>query len=389
MSPHLEPAPGDHLPIDPSTAFVSYSREDMEFAVRLAKDLKAKGAKVWMDKIDIRPGQRWEAEIETAVDGSSRMLVILSPAAIASPNVLAEASLALDEGKSVIPVLYRDCRVPFRLRPFQYADFRSDYSVGLEELLASLGGGHQAVSGPEAIALSAISEALGLDPAPPIPSSSDAAKERERQQEALKQQEQAESKRLAAAAELERKQQEEAEAARLAAEAERQRREQAEAERKQHEQVNATQIAVQEDENRKQREAEAARLAATVEHKTPRQAEAKKSDPSRIVAILLGVLLLVAAGLALKASVGLLWIMVGLVVGWATAMIKGGGGGIPVLGIFGGIIGAVVSGTLGRSLGLMDGNSMVYNVGVPIIGAVLGALVISWFVVSMIERIQG
>ena len=98
---------GIELPIDPSTAFVSYSREDMEFAVRLAKDLKAKGARVWMDKIDIRPGQRWEAEIETAVDGCSRMLVILSPAAIASPNVLAEASLALDEGKSVIPVLYR------------------------------------------------------------------------------------------------------------------------------------------------------------------------------------------------------------------------------------------------------------------------------------------
>lgn len=72
------------MPIDPSTAFFSYSREDMEFAVRLAKDLKAKGAKVWMDKIDIRPGQRWEAEIETAVDSCSRMLVVLSPAAITS-----------------------------------------------------------------------------------------------------------------------------------------------------------------------------------------------------------------------------------------------------------------------------------------------------------------
>ena len=68
------------LPIDPSTAFVSYSREDLEFVLRLAKDLKAKGAKVWMDKLDIRPGQRWEAEIEAAVDGCSRMLVILSPA---------------------------------------------------------------------------------------------------------------------------------------------------------------------------------------------------------------------------------------------------------------------------------------------------------------------
>jgi TIR domain len=55
------------LPIDPSTAFVSYSREDMEFALRLAKDLKAKGAKVWMDKLDIRAGRPWDDEIEAAV----------------------------------------------------------------------------------------------------------------------------------------------------------------------------------------------------------------------------------------------------------------------------------------------------------------------------------
>ncbi len=264
------------MPIDPSTAFVSYSREDMEFAVRLAKDLKAKGASVWMDKIDIRPGQRWEAEIETAVDGCSRMLVILSPAAIASSNVLAEASLALDEGKSVIPVLYRECRVPFRLRPFQYADFRSDYSVGLEELLATLGGG-RAVSGPEAIALAAISEALGLDPAPPIVSSDVAAKERERQQEALKQQEQAEAAKLAAQAEADRIQREKAEAARLAAEAE----------RRQREQTQASRLAAQAETKRKtneevarQADLERARVAAEQERQRPDYQNAQISAPA-------------------------------------------------------------------------------------------------------------
>ncbi len=290
---------GIELPIDPSTAFVSYSREDMEFAVRLAKDLKAKGARVWMDKIDIRPGQRWEAEIETAVDGCSRMLVILSPAAIASPNVLAEASLALDEGKSVIPVLYRDCRIPFRLRPFQYADFRSDYSVGLEELLASLGTEQKALTAPEAIALAAISEALGLDPSPTITTPDAAAKERERQQEALKQQEQAEADRLASLADEEGKQRERAEAAQLAVEEERKQQraeaqrlariaevdrkrleqaetdplgEQAKAVRVQREQTEASQLAVQVETKRKadeevarQAELERARLAAEQE----------------------------------------------------------------------------------------------------------------------------
>src|SRR5215471_9397038 len=71
--------PGHRMPIDPSTAFVSYSREDLEFVLRLTKDLKVKGAKVWMDKLDIRPGQRWEIEVETALNKCSRMMVILSP----------------------------------------------------------------------------------------------------------------------------------------------------------------------------------------------------------------------------------------------------------------------------------------------------------------------
>ena len=126
------------MPIDPSTAFVSYSRDDSEFVIRLGKDLKAKGARIWMDQLDILPGQRWEEEIEAAVGSCSRMLVILSPAAVASKNVLAEAALAIDEGKQVVPVLYQDCKVPFRLRPFQYADFHTDYDSGLEELLVTL-----------------------------------------------------------------------------------------------------------------------------------------------------------------------------------------------------------------------------------------------------------
>jgi len=129
------------VPIDTSTAFVSYSREDLDFVIRLAKDVKEKGARLWVDKVDIRAGQRWEAEIEAAVSACSRMLVVLSPAAISSRNVLAEASLAIDDGKEVIPILYRDCKVPFRLRPLQYADFRTDYATGLTELLAVLTGG--------------------------------------------------------------------------------------------------------------------------------------------------------------------------------------------------------------------------------------------------------
>jgi len=131
------------LPIDPSTAFVSYAREDREFVLRLAKDLKAKGAKIWMDRLDIRLGQRWDTEVETAVEQCGCMVVVLSPAAVASEKVKNEFMVALDEGKVVIPALIRECRVPLQLRRLQYADFRADYDIGLTDLAASLCGEQQ------------------------------------------------------------------------------------------------------------------------------------------------------------------------------------------------------------------------------------------------------
>lgn len=71
--------------------------EDLEFALRLAKDLKKAGASVWMDKLDIRPGQLWERKVEEALRTCPRMLVILSPSSVNSRNVMAEVSFAMDQ----------------------------------------------------------------------------------------------------------------------------------------------------------------------------------------------------------------------------------------------------------------------------------------------------
>ena len=45
------------------TAFFSYSRNDSDFALRLAKDLKSAGANVWIDQLDIKAGQEWDSQI--------------------------------------------------------------------------------------------------------------------------------------------------------------------------------------------------------------------------------------------------------------------------------------------------------------------------------------
>ena len=71
---------------------------------------------MWLDQLDLDPGQRWARAIEEALIHCPRLLVVLSPASVTSKNVEDEISFALEEGKPVIPVLYRDCRIPLRLR---------------------------------------------------------------------------------------------------------------------------------------------------------------------------------------------------------------------------------------------------------------------------------
>jgi formylglycine-generating enzyme required for sulfatase activity len=136
-----------------SPAFVSYAREDAAFALRLAADLKARGANVWIDQLDIRPGRQWDSEVEKALTAASALLVILSPAAVDSRNVMDEIAFALDESKTVIPLMHRECRVPFRLRRLHYIDFKADYQSSLQVLLRELaeGGLIAPVSAEEAV----------------------------------------------------------------------------------------------------------------------------------------------------------------------------------------------------------------------------------------------
>ncbi len=105
------------------STFISYSRVNSDFAVRLAQDLKSAGFDVWLDQLDIPTGARWDDAIEKALETSVIFLIVLSPQSIQSQNVKDEIGYAIDAGKQILPVVIEDCKVPFRLRRFQYVDF--------------------------------------------------------------------------------------------------------------------------------------------------------------------------------------------------------------------------------------------------------------------------
>lgn len=118
--------------------FFSYAREDAEFVLGLARDLRAAGGDLWLDQLDIEPGERWDRAVEAALESCPRLLVVLSPTSVASTNVMDEVSYALEEGKRVVPVLIRACKIPFRLRRVQYIDLSTGYEQGLARLLEVL-----------------------------------------------------------------------------------------------------------------------------------------------------------------------------------------------------------------------------------------------------------
>ncbi len=120
------------------TIFFSYSRDDSEFVLNLAKNLRQSGANIWLDQLDIKPGTRWDKSIETALKNSTTLLVVLSKKSVESTNVMDEVSFALEENKTVVPVLLEECDIPFRLRRLQFADFSKDQNKGLQTLAEAL-----------------------------------------------------------------------------------------------------------------------------------------------------------------------------------------------------------------------------------------------------------
>lgn len=118
--------------------FFSYSRANGEFVLRLAKDLRAAGVDCWLDQLDIPAGERWDAEIEKALDSAERLVVVLTPDSVASTNVMDEVSFALEGEKRVVPILVQECDIPMRLRRVQHLDFTGDYQACLTRLLKQL-----------------------------------------------------------------------------------------------------------------------------------------------------------------------------------------------------------------------------------------------------------
>jgi hypothetical protein len=111
--------------------FISYSRRDDAFVLRLYKDLQSAGLQVWIDKEGLQPGTpNWEKAIRQAIDEAYAVVWIASPDSRASNYVQDELALANERGCPVYPIWasgesWLDC-VPLGMGKIQYQDVRGE-----------------------------------------------------------------------------------------------------------------------------------------------------------------------------------------------------------------------------------------------------------------------
>jgi formylglycine-generating enzyme required for sulfatase activity len=124
--------------------FLSHSSHDKPAVKHLAEDLKRAGLRVWLDEWDIEVGQRITQEVQEGLETSDYLAIWWTRNAAASEwakiEWLVEFSQEVNaRSTKVLPLLAEDCELPLLLRGKRYADFRVDYSQGLQGLLKAVG----------------------------------------------------------------------------------------------------------------------------------------------------------------------------------------------------------------------------------------------------------
>ena len=130
--------------------FVSHSHQDQDFCLRLITDLRhdlGGDDTVWYDANGgLHAGDAWWRTIVQEIAAREVFIVALSPAAVASKWVEDEIDLAWQQknstvGKTIIPIIYRDCVVRADLKTrhiISLLDWGA-YPALYAELLATLG----------------------------------------------------------------------------------------------------------------------------------------------------------------------------------------------------------------------------------------------------------
>jgi TPR repeat protein len=153
------PKPGDVAPQQASQpdssdrgklrVFISYSRDDLDFADQLDAALNACGFECVLDRHGISGGEDWKRRLGNLISEADTVVFVLSPTSARSEICTWEAQEATRLGKRILPVIQRPLEgasPPPQLRERNYIFFHADpkaapgsgFGTGLAKLIAAL-----------------------------------------------------------------------------------------------------------------------------------------------------------------------------------------------------------------------------------------------------------
>jgi WD40 repeat protein len=123
--------------------FISYSRQDIAFADRLAAELKARRYEPLIDRTEIYAFEDWWTRIQVLIARSDTVIFVLSPDAVASDICAKEVAFAASLNKRFAPVVCRrtdDGAVPETLRRLNFVFFDDglQFAQSMQRLVEAL-----------------------------------------------------------------------------------------------------------------------------------------------------------------------------------------------------------------------------------------------------------
>ena len=96
--------------------FVSYARNDAPRVLALTEQLRAAGVSLWIDQAGIDAASLWSEQIVTALESAKVLLLVITEAAMHSPNVAKEVMLVSERNGAILPVHLEPTVIPSKLK---------------------------------------------------------------------------------------------------------------------------------------------------------------------------------------------------------------------------------------------------------------------------------
>jgi len=123
--------------------FISHSHRDKPFAAILNKALRDAGVEVWIDEMEILPGDNIVKKIDQGLSSSDAIIVLLSKDYVSSKWAMQELSVFTarsisEEDIRILPILLEDCDLPIYLRDRLYIDARTHSEAAIRKAVESV-----------------------------------------------------------------------------------------------------------------------------------------------------------------------------------------------------------------------------------------------------------